>query len=143
MIRNISVTKQMKNFYDSLKIEFIFLEGVFSEAARNLGIHANLLGRWKREQEDSGKCGSGTGNAIAMKAELNRLHKENKQTPYNGTRNSKKRRPPSSRKNRAEVSFYRYPEEYLQGIPIAKGTTSLQDFIWLFELKNEPRANKY
>ena len=49
-----------------------------SEAARNLGIHSNLLGRWKREYEDDGTGGSDTGNSVLMKAELARLRKENK-----------------------------------------------------------------
>ena len=49
-----------------------------SEAARNLGIHANFLGRWKREHEDGCIDGFDPGSAVAMKAELNRLCKENK-----------------------------------------------------------------
>jgi len=46
-----------------------------SEVSRNLGIHANLLGRWKREYEDGGKESSGRENSVGMKAELNRLRK--------------------------------------------------------------------
>ena len=45
-----------------------------SEAARNLGIHPGVLGRWKRESEDDAE-GGGT---KAMQSELNRLRKENK-----------------------------------------------------------------
>ncbi len=48
-----------------------------SEASRNLGIHANLLGRWKREYEDGEEGGSGN-DSVIMRAELNRLRKENK-----------------------------------------------------------------
>lgn len=49
-----------------------------SEASRNLGIHANLPGRWKQEYEDGVKSGSNSGSSVGMRAELNRLRKENK-----------------------------------------------------------------
>lgn len=45
-----------------------------TEAARNLGIHPSLLGKWKRELEDD----TGIGGHKALQAELNRLRKENK-----------------------------------------------------------------
>ena len=49
-----------------------------TEASRNLGIHANLLGRWKREYEDGGEGGSDNESSVGMRAELNRLRKENR-----------------------------------------------------------------
>ena len=49
-----------------------------SEAARNLGIDSNMLGRWKRELEDGGKGVSDSQGGAVMQAELNRLRKENK-----------------------------------------------------------------
>ena len=49
-----------------------------SEAARNLGIHANLLSRWKKEIEGGSEEGFSPGSAKLMQAELNRLRKENK-----------------------------------------------------------------
>lgn len=49
-----------------------------SEAARNLGIHASLLRRWKREYEDGGKDDFHPESSVAIRAELNRLRKENK-----------------------------------------------------------------
>ena len=74
--------KKRRKFTEEFKTEAVKLileQGhSISEAARNLGIHANLLGRWKREHEDAGKCGSDNGSAVAMRAELNRLRKENK-----------------------------------------------------------------
>ena len=74
--------KKRRKFTDEFKDEAVKLvleQGyAISEAARNLGLHANLLGRWKREHENGGKYGSDTGSAVAMKAELNRLRKENK-----------------------------------------------------------------
>ena len=74
--------KKRRKFTNEFKEEAVKLvleEGYpISEAARNLGIHANLLGRWKREYEDGGKDGSDPGSSVAMKAELNRLRKENK-----------------------------------------------------------------
>ena len=45
-----------------------------SEAARNLGIHPGVLGRWRRELES----GSDGGCQKDVHAELNRLRKENK-----------------------------------------------------------------
>jgi len=44
-----------------------------SEAARNLGIRAGMLGRWKREMK---KQAAG-GNSLALKAELKKLRREN------------------------------------------------------------------
>jgi transposase len=49
-----------------------------SEAARNLGVDSNVLGRWKRELEGGGKDTSGLQGGSVMQAELNRLRKENK-----------------------------------------------------------------
>ena len=49
-----------------------------SEAARNLGIHANLLGRWKKEIEGGSEENLAPGSAKAMQAELIQLRKENK-----------------------------------------------------------------
>ncbi len=60
-------------------VKLVHEEGYqISEASRNLGIHANLLGRWKREYEDETRGSSGSKNNVGMKAELNRLRKENK-----------------------------------------------------------------
>jgi len=47
-----------------------------SEAARNLGIDAGVLGRWKRERESLDS--SVSGNPFALREELRRLRKENK-----------------------------------------------------------------
>ena len=49
-----------------------------SEAARNLGINENMLGRWKREIDGGGEEAAGSVGGPAMQAELNRLRKENK-----------------------------------------------------------------
>lgn len=74
--------KKRRKFTDEFKDEAVKLvleQGYpISEAARNLGIHANLLGRWKREHEGGGKTGSDAGSAVVMRAELSRLRKENK-----------------------------------------------------------------
>jgi transposase len=74
--------KKRRKFTDEFKDEAVKLvleQGYqISEAARNLGIHPNLLGRWKQEYEDSDKGGSDLGSVVAMRAELSRLRKENK-----------------------------------------------------------------
>lgn len=49
-----------------------------SEAARNLGINPNLLGRWKRQFEIGDGDYSNPGDKVAMQSELKRLRKENK-----------------------------------------------------------------
>jgi len=49
-----------------------------SETARNLGINANMLGRWKKEILGEAEGSSGNGNAKALQSELTRLRKENK-----------------------------------------------------------------
>ena len=68
-------TKEFKEEAVKLVVE----EGYqISEASRNLGIHANLLGRWKREYEDGDRGGSDSESSVGMRAELNRLRKENK-----------------------------------------------------------------
>lgn len=48
-----------------------------SEAARNLGIHANVLGRWKREMERHEADFSGNGGTQVLEAELKKLRREN------------------------------------------------------------------
>ncbi len=48
-----------------------------TEAARNLGVNKNLLGRWKREIE-GGEDVPGLKLGSVIQAELNRLRKENK-----------------------------------------------------------------
>ncbi len=48
-----------------------------TEAARNLGVNENMLGRWKREIEGCGEDPPVQGGP-AVQAALNRLRKENK-----------------------------------------------------------------
>ena len=49
-----------------------------SEAARNLGIHPNVLGRWKQELGVKQGDDATPDGSAAMQSELNRLRKENK-----------------------------------------------------------------
>ena len=49
-----------------------------AEAARNLGVNENMLGRWKRENEGGGEVAPSKSGVTAMQAEMNRLRKENK-----------------------------------------------------------------
>jgi transposase len=49
-----------------------------TEAARNLGVNENMLGRWKREVEGGGEESAGLQGGTVIQAELNRLRKENK-----------------------------------------------------------------
>ena len=48
-----------------------------SEAARNLGVNANMLGRWKSEIERA-EGDSSLGGVADLQAELKRLRKENR-----------------------------------------------------------------
>jgi transposase len=50
-----------------------------SEAARNLGINAHMLGRWKREFNTQGRSAfPGNGRMSSDQEELQRLREENK-----------------------------------------------------------------
>jgi len=50
-----------------------------SEAARNLGIHPNVLRNWKKQlQIDSSQAFPGKGHILQEREELSRLQKENK-----------------------------------------------------------------
>ena len=49
-----------------------------AEAARNLGIHANMLSRWKSEIEGADENSGGMGKLNDVQSELRRLRKENK-----------------------------------------------------------------
>jgi transposase len=48
-----------------------------SEAARNVGVNANMLGRWKRELERDREDISGVGNMKVLQSDIKRLRKEN------------------------------------------------------------------
>jgi transposase len=50
-----------------------------AEAGRNLGVNANMLGRWKRDIENGGEKYTTISEGVSMQAELKRLRKENKQ----------------------------------------------------------------
>ena len=50
-----------------------------AEAGRNLGVNANMLGRWKRDIESGGERETPIGDGVSMQAELKGLRKENKQ----------------------------------------------------------------
>ena len=49
-----------------------------SEAAQNLGIHPNVLGRWKRELEVQEVDDATPDDLASIQSELKRLRKENK-----------------------------------------------------------------
>ena len=49
-----------------------------AEAARNLGVKENVLGRWKRDMERGGEESLGLQGGTVVQRELNRLRKENK-----------------------------------------------------------------
>jgi transposase len=50
-----------------------------AEAARNLGLNANMLGRWKLEATESDGAFRGNGNLSPEQLELRRLKVENRQ----------------------------------------------------------------
>ncbi len=50
-----------------------------AEAARNLGINYNMLGRWKRESEEQEDAFRGNGKLTPDQLELRRLQVENRQ----------------------------------------------------------------
>lgn len=72
-----------RKFTDEFKDEAVNLiteQGYsIAEAARSLGVNANLLGRWKKERENPAEEPAEAGGMTALQAELKRLRKENKQ----------------------------------------------------------------
>jgi transposase len=75
--------KKRKTYSKQFKIDAVKLvteQGYnLSEAARNLGIHPGVLGRWKQQNEAEGtEAFPGKGNMVPEKEELYRLRKENK-----------------------------------------------------------------
>ena len=98
--------RKRRNYTNEFKEESVKLvtEKGYSiaEAARNLGVNANLLGRWKKEVEEPTNEITSSGNMVTMQAELKRLRKENKQLKMD--REIFKR--PSSSRNRSKVSIY-------------------------------------
>lgn len=71
--------RKFSNEFKEEAIKLISEQGyTIAEAARNLGIHATQLSRWKKEIEEPSIV-DGFGNMTAMQAELKRLRKENKQ----------------------------------------------------------------
>lgn len=74
--------RKRKNYTREFKEEAVKLvteQGYqVSEAARNLGVHPNMLSRWKREILGDNESSSGMGNLNDVQAELQRLRKENK-----------------------------------------------------------------
>ncbi len=76
------MTKRRRKFTQEFKEEAVNLvldQGYkITEAAKNLGIHPNLLSRWKRELEGEDTGDNKVANTVTLRAELNRLRKENK-----------------------------------------------------------------
>lgn len=75
--------RKRRNYSNEFKEEAVKLvsEQGYSvaEASRNLGVNANLLGRWKKELEQPENESTSPGSMVTMQAELKRLKKENKQ----------------------------------------------------------------
>ncbi len=76
------MTKRRKKYTQEFKEEAVklVLEHGYkiTEAAKNLGVHPNLLGKWKREFEGENSGLEGGTSSASLRAELNRLRKENK-----------------------------------------------------------------
>jgi transposase len=71
--------KHTKEFKEEA-VKLITIQGYsVAEAARNLGVNATMLGRWRKESEHPGNESTATGNSALLQAELKRLRKENKQ----------------------------------------------------------------
>ena len=73
------VRRKYSKQFKSDAVKLVTEQGyAISEAARNLGIQANMLGRWKRAfvQDSAGKA-TGSGNTKEFQAEVKRLQREN------------------------------------------------------------------
>ncbi len=51
----------------------------FAEAGRNLGVHPNLISKWKKEIEGVPGSELSPASVVSIQSELKRLRKENKQ----------------------------------------------------------------
>ena len=76
------MTKERKSYSKQFKIDAVRLvtDGGYkiSEAARNLEIHPNLLGKWKNQfASENNQAFPGKGHMAPEKEELHRLRKEN------------------------------------------------------------------
>ena len=68
--------KQYTKEFKEAAVKLVTEQGYqISEAARNLGVNANLLGRWKSEMSEGQ---DGLGDKKALQSELSRLRRENK-----------------------------------------------------------------
>ena len=77
------MSRKRRRYTMEFKIESVKLitEAGYSiaEAARSLGIHANLLGKWKQQFETAGTDGfPGKGKQTEVDEELRRLREENR-----------------------------------------------------------------
>mgnify|MGYP003978894515 CR=1 FL=1 len=81
-----------------------------AEVARNLGINANILGRWKREAQEEDAF-PGKGRMKPMEEELRRLRRENQQLKMD--REILKKRRPSLPRSRSDVFIHQTAEEDL------------------------------
>jgi len=77
------MAEKRRNYGDEFKREAVRLVTTHgyrvSETARNLGIHPNMLGRWKREVEaKQNGAFPGNGHVAPDKEEVQRLREENK-----------------------------------------------------------------
>ncbi len=72
--------RKRRNYSNEFKEEAVKLvteQGYsMAEAARNLGINANLLGRWKKASEQPENESTSPGSMVAIQAELKRLKKD-------------------------------------------------------------------
>jgi len=75
------MTKKRKKYtreYRDSAVKLITDQGYgIAEAARDLGINANMLGRWKREVVSGGDGSASSPSGKGVQAELARLRKEN------------------------------------------------------------------
>jgi transposase len=75
--------RKRKNYTKEFKeeaVKLITVQGYsVAEDARNLGVNATMLGRWRKEVVQSEDGEMSVGSSIYLQAELKRLRKENKQ----------------------------------------------------------------
>ena len=73
------IKKQYTPEFKKEAVELVDKEGyTIAEAARNLGIRANMLGRWHQQLKASVNAFPGSGHQSAEAEELKRLREENR-----------------------------------------------------------------
>lgn len=102
----LSITSKMRFARINPLFYTVYYGSTIAEAARNAGVNANMLGRWKREIENDGEDISGTGSMKVLLSELKRFCKENQRLKMEREIKKKAVPPQAGPWSQSEISIY-------------------------------------